>query len=215
MNQPVNMEQRELMDLLIWIAQLGDKVQSVSAKVQKIQERTAINYRKIRDRELEALLLSAPLGLRLLDRNVFIYLPAIEKGTCFVPILGVEYDYSLHPPEIHLKVALFLISENDGLETLNAIGYRFETPHEGVRHRYCHIQHIIRFDQSERYKLPGAEWVPWEYPAFPVDAQDPIELLICMLVSLYDIDIIKKLDGKTKTIFETHIQRMKLHNLNL
>ena len=48
MNQPVTMEQRELMDLLIWIAQLGDKVQNVSAKVQKIQERTAINYRKIR-----------------------------------------------------------------------------------------------------------------------------------------------------------------------
>jgi hypothetical protein len=148
----------------------------------------------------------------MLNKNAFIYLPPIENGGWLVPILRVEYNYAVETPELSLKVALFLISENDSQETLKAVGYRFETPHEQVRHHYCHIQLVNGFDRdNKRWILPGTEWVPTNYPAFPIDAQDPIELLVCMLVSLYDLAIIKNLEGKFKALIKSNIKKMKLY----
>lgn len=215
MNQPVNIEQKILNDILVWVAQLGDKNQDTSEKVQRIREKIGVNYRKITDRKLENMLTKdAPNTLSMFDKNVFIYLPPIEKGDIYVPILSVEYDYAVAMPEVSLKIALFLISETDGKDTLKAIGYRFETPHKNVRHHYYHIQHINGFSRSDsRWKLPGNEWVPTEYPAFPIDAQDPIQLLVCLLVSLYDRAIIKNLEGQVKTLIKPHIEKMKLSDV--
>lgn len=210
MNRPVNIEQNTLNNILVWVAQLGDNIQNTSEKVQKIQEQTGV-FRKITDRELEAMLSTgAPRTVSMLENNAFIYLPPAKKGDCFVPILCVEYDYAIEMPKLSLKIALFHISENDDKRPLQAIGYRFETSHEQERHHYCHIQHINGFGHSDRYKLPGTEWVPMEYPAFPIDAQNPIELLVCLLVSLYDLDIINDLKGEFKTLIEAHIKKMRL-----
>jgi len=212
MSPTTNIEHKTLVDILIWVAQLGDNVQGASEKVQKIHEQTALYFRKVSSRELEALLnTGAPSKVNLIDNNAFICLPPIEKGDCFVPILCVEYDYSLVVPELHLRIALFLISEGDGDETLKAIGYRFETAHTRDRHHYCHLQHINKLGQRNRYTLPGVEWIPTEYPAFPIDAQDPIQLLVCMLVSLYDVDIIKNLEGKFKSLIRSNLEKMTLH----
>ena len=210
MNQPANMEQKTVNDILIWIAQRGDDIQDAPEQVQRIQDRT-FYYRKISSRELETMLtVGAPRTVNMLDNKAFIYLPPIKKGNCIVPILCVEYDYATEMPELTLRIALFLF---DGENNLKAIGYRFETAHNRERHHYYHIQHINKFDpsdESDRYKLPDTEWVPIEYPAFPIDAQNPIELLICLLVSLYDLTIIKKFEGKIKTIIGSHVKRMKL-----
>jgi hypothetical protein len=213
MYQPVNIEQRKLIDILIWVAQLGDNIQDTTDKVQKIQAKTAVPYRKINSRELESLLNEgAPKTIKMFNKKAFIYLPPIEKGGWLVPILSVEYNYAVETPELTLKVALFLISENDDKETLQAIGYRFETPHEQERHHYYHVQPIKGFERdNNRWNLPGTEWVPTDYPAFPMDAQDPIELLVCMLVSLYDLAIIKNLEGKFKTLIKSNIEKMKLY----
>jgi len=213
MNQPANVEQKTLNDILIWVAQRGDNIQDAPEQVQRIQERTAFIYRKISSRELETMLtVGAPRTVNMLNNNAFIYLPPIDKGGWLVPILCVEYNYAGGTPELSLKVALFLISEDDDKETLQAIGYRFETPHERERHHYYHIQPINGFDRdNNRWILPGTEWVPTNYPAFPIDAQDPIELLVCMLVSLYDLAIIKNLESKFKALIKSNIEKMKLY----
>jgi hypothetical protein len=207
MSQPVNVGQKTLNDILIWIVQRGDDIQNAPEQVQSIQEQIAIYYKKINGLELEAMLTAgAPGMMSMLDKDVFIYLPPIEKGNYIVPILCLEYDYATEIPELILKIALFLF---DGEQNLKAIGYRFETANKQGRHCYCHIQHI---DGLGRHKLPpGIEWIPKEYPAFPIDAQDPVELLVCMLVSLYDLAIIKNLEGKYKTLIKSNVEKMKLY----
>ena len=110
MYQPVNMEQRKLIDILIWVAQLGDNIQDASDKVQKIQAKTAVPYRKINSRELETMLKGASNAINMSASNSFIYLPPTKKGDCFVPILCIEYDYEVEIPELHLRIALFNIS---------------------------------------------------------------------------------------------------------
>jgi len=207
MNQPVNVGQKTLNDLLVWIAQRGENIQSAQKQFQKIQEKTAIYYRKMDSRELEALLAAgAPGTMSTSEKNAFIYLPPTEKGPCIVPILSVEYNYATEPPEATLRIALFLLDSKDDIK---AIGYRFETASRQGRHRYCHIQHIDGLGQNKF--PPGVEWIPTEYPAFPLDAQDPIELVICMLVSLYDREILDALEGKFKTFIKSNIEKMRLY----
>ena len=187
MNQPINMGQKTLNDILLWAAQRGDNIQGTPDQVQEIQEQTATYYRRISGRELEALLSAGVEGIiSMSEKNAFIYLPPVEKGNCIVPILCVDYDYATNTPEVTLRIALFLI-DNGGNQ--KAIGYRFETGHGERRHRYHHIQHI---DQLGKQKLQGSEWIPTEYPAIPIDAQDPIDLVVCMLVCLYDLEILKQ-----------------------
>ena len=207
----MNIEQKKFVDILVWIAQLGDNVQNLPEEAQKIHQSAAGKYRKINSRELEAILTQGESKtLSLLDSNAFIYLPPVTKGGCFVPILCVEYDFDAETPIISLKVALFLMVEKDGKDSPQAIGYRFETPHHQGRHHYYHIQPIDGFGRSSRWKLPGTEWIPTDYPAFPIDAHDPIELLVCLLVSLYDLAIINNLEGKFKTLIKSNIRGMKL-----
>ena len=205
------MEQKKFIDILVWIAQLGDKVQNLPEKAQKIHQRAAEKYRKIGSRELEAILTRGePKTVSLLNCRGFVYLPPIDKGGWLVPILSVEYNYSADNPQVSLKVALFLLVEVAGKENLRAIGYRFETPHGGDRHNYYHVQPIDGFGHSDRWKLPGTDWVPTDYPAFPIDAQDPIQLLISMLVSLYDHAFVQDIQGQFKTDVKRHVEKMKL-----
>jgi len=206
-------EQRKLVEILVWISQLGDNVQNLPKEAQKIHQSAAEKFRKINSRELEAILTQDESEtVSLLDSNSFVYLPPIEKGGCFVPILCIEYNFDAETPIVSLKVALFLMVENDGKDELKAIGYRFETPHKHSRHHYYHLQPIDGFDRSDRWKLPGSEWVPTNYPAFPLDAEDPIELLICLLVSLYDLKIIKAIRDIKDNFINKTIKNLKLHH---
>ncbi len=119
--------------------------------------------------------------------NQYLYLNPIEKGGVFVPRINIKCDFGRNHPMVRLRLGLFLTTE----DSLEGFGFRFETP-EGRslerlgRHHYYHAQIIQDFGHPERNKLIG--WLPDEQPAFPLDANDPVKLLISLLVSLYGLD---------------------------
>jgi len=97
------------------------------------------------------------------------------------------------------------------------LGFRFEAP-EGKstsgagRHNYYHVQMIralgssISFPANEHLK-----WLPDAEPTFPIDADNPVKLLLSLLISLYGPDEVAVLIAHVAagTELQAYLQEMK------
>lgn len=112
----------------------------------------------------------------------FLYLdPCYGQPTC-VPVLSVRTDFTQAPPEVRLRVGLFVRHE----DRVRSIGLRFESPESGDEgiHHYYHGQFITRFYDGAPLKgVP--DWLPVTQPAITLEADGPVGLLLSLLVSLY------------------------------
>ena len=112
-------------------------------------------------------------------------------------------------------MALFLLDANG---TPRAVGYRFETPETAGPHHYYHAQLIRSFGKAGvDWGIPCPVWLPDTQPAFVLDADDPIELLVCLLVSLYGRGYVdKELRGaEFWNQIEADIAKMRWQSLGL
>ncbi len=145
----------------------------------------------INDKALEGLLSRSPYAGEVHCQGTWLFLPVPRKGSLRLPILNVIYDYAKNPAEIRMQAAIFY-SAND--ETL-AMGWRFESPEcsgeqgEQSSHGFYHAQpsHSLRTG-SRAYDLPIADSrTPDGLPTFPLDAADEVDLLVCLLLSIYGL----------------------------
>jgi len=102
-----------------------------------------------------------------------------------VPRIQLKCNFGRNIPEIRCRLELFLLTDSTELQSL---GYRFESPEgqndEGTGvHHYYHIQ-IIQPPTS----ISGVEWLPETQPAFPINADDPVKLMLSLLISLYGLN---------------------------
>lgn len=218
-------EQGILNQIIRWLADRQRWTRGQShRKALDIFELLFPTYRPVGD-NLEAKLAENEPTLDLLEEGNFIYLTPVEKQGWMVPVLSIMYNFSGSKPVVRLRLALFLLDEND---TLKAIGYRFETPESNVEvgekspvvgdHDYYHAQLINGFDKTtQRWQLPCELWLPTSWPAFPLDAEDPVGLIVCLLVSLYGLNYISATLGTTpfKNELKSHIKKMTLDKFRL
>jgi len=134
--------------------------------------------------------------------HTFLYLPPLEKGAEFVPVLSMKCVLDDTRVEIKLRVMLICgveDHEETGELRLCGIGFRLESPHgdeeeqEGTagdeaegkdsRHGFHHAQLIQDFDQDPPIECP--DWLPCEQPSFPLTADCPVTLVLCLLLTLY------------------------------
>jgi hypothetical protein len=135
------------------------------------------------DTELEVCLPSEDnVNVGFPDRRYF-YLTPVTEGRIMVPRIQLKCDFGRNIPEIRCRLDLFLLDDDLGLQSL---GYRFESP-EGQNieavgvHHYYHIQLI-------QPPISRIDWLPETQPAFPIDADDPVKLVLGLLISLYGLD---------------------------
>ena len=74
--------------------------------------------------------------------------------------------------------------EGDGKRVPAFIGYRFETPEIGTNHNYYHSQ-PCRSMGSKVQEIVNALQVSSKMPTWPLAAANEVELLLCMILSLY------------------------------
>ena len=137
---------------------------------------------------LENELLPSEERVRTAFGRMYLYLDPVAKGCTMVPVLWAKCDFGRSPAEVRLRLGLF--RWHDG--GVKAIGYRFETPEGKGSHNYYHVQVLQRLDGP----FPPAEcssWLPDSQPAFPLDADDPVKLLLCLLASLYGVQSVARL----------------------
>ena len=136
-----------------------------------------------------------PSGLVLDFSKRVLYLPPLEKNTKFVPILSLFCKLNETQRIAQFKVMLVCF-DNDKKQC--AVGFRMETPESmnqstdtsdnGGIHDFYHAQLIRKFDQRAPDSAQGFDspsWLPQSQPSFPLPADCPVTLLLCLIVTLY------------------------------
>jgi hypothetical protein len=192
----MDQELKSFRDLILVVYEHHEKPwEYTNTDAKKIFEQVGTHFRPLySDTEVEAVLPSEQHVLGEFKTS-YIYLNPITHGTIMVPVLTLKADFGRSIPEVRFQLGLFLLHK----EGIRWIGFRFEAP-EGVdaagagRHHYYHVQMIrglhtsIPFSSNEHL-----EWIPDAEPTFPLDADGPSKLLLCLLISLYGLQEVFKL----------------------
>lgn len=189
----MNPEQGLLKQILLWLwGRYHKSISNLPIELHEIHDFVSRSYPQFTDeRELEALLsMDDPPRVDFDYRGKCLVLEP-EPSQKIIPAITVMYDFRRSIPEVRFRLALFLLDDQDKPQ---ALGFRFEAPEgEGIHH-YYHAQSIMNFN-GRPLKCPG--WIPEKQPAFALDAQDCITLIICLLTSLYGLDFQRELQTST------------------
>ena len=125
---------------------------------------------------------SSDLGLK--DQNQFLFLEPIA-GKKMLPFLTLQTSHKW----VHFR-AYVLLTMLDDHGALQALAIRYETD-EGApqtsgivgSHDFCHAQLCRAINSRTRATTPS--WLPESQPSFPLDADDQVGVVLCMLTSLY------------------------------
>ena len=198
-NPPEDSDPGLLAELLLWVFDNFEKSNRnnlFSAKAKKIIKEIENRYLKFESRERLRQLLPSD-ARREADSNKskrYVYFMPVDEGGPIIPIMTFGYNLSRSSPpipEVRFRVGLFLM---DSTQDLKSIGFRFEAPEgEGIHH-YYHAQMITGFSKGDA-SLNSLNWLPESQPAFSLDAKNSVELFICLLVSLYGLEIIDRLQS--------------------
>jgi hypothetical protein len=174
---------RVFRELILWLWQqkkpweYESSNQTINSIVQSSKLQTNTFYA---DTELEAYLPSEEKVDASFPKNRYLCLSPVTESRIMIPRITLKCDFGKNIPEIRCRLELFLLANDT---TLQSLGYRFESP-EGKNdqgagvHHYYHIQII----QPPTSRL---DWLPDTQPAFPINADNPVKLILSLLISLY------------------------------
>ena len=126
-----------------------------------------------------------------------LYLPPVEKYGYFVPILSLNCKLNETQSIAQFRVMLISLDKNKTTDEFYGIGFRMETPssmdqnscptvNDGI-HDFYHAQLVRKLDSKLKNKLQITcpNWIPDSQPSFPLPADCPVTLLLCLIVTLY------------------------------
>ena len=115
--------------------------------------------------------------------NQFLHLEPIKNN--ILPLVTLQSSSNW----VHFRIyaLLTMLDENCDLQSL-AIRFETDEGYPGVGyspglHDFCHAQ--LCNDINRHVKDVTPQWVPDSQPSIPLDAEDQIGLVLCMLTSLY------------------------------
>ena len=182
----------------VWVGRNPDPIRSKQALATfeaLCWKLLPISFKEIED----SLALSETVGMNFSQYGKVLYLPPLKKNARFVPILSLSCQLKETHSTAQLRV--MLVSLDDCLDAdgkFYGIGFRMETPeswnhdtgppvNRGM-HDFHHAQLIQEFGQTELNNMLEIEcpcWIPVTQPSFPLPAQCPVTLLLCLIVTLY------------------------------
>ena len=141
-------------------------------------------------------------AVNFFEENKVLYLPPLKKDledAGFVPIFSLCCNLSKDQSVVRFRVMLVSLDKNDKT-TLNGIGFRMETPDgrdqntnttgnisTGI-HDFYHAQLIQQFCPKQfgnKLQTECPSWLPDSQPSFPLPADCPVTLLLCLIVTIY------------------------------
>jgi hypothetical protein len=180
----VSMQRTLVRQILLWLQnRYGAWERNPRGPASRFHDRVHEAYPGFSVTQLECLL-SNELEFDSSGQNRYLFLEPIDEGSGIVPVLAFRYNFRAHNAELRLQLALFVPHEND----LAAIGCRFETSEGPGTHDFHHAQLFRGFYGAGGQCLPLCPpWLPTSRPAFQLKADDPVTLLVCMVISLYGL----------------------------
>ena len=120
---------------------------------------------------------SPHLTMRDKDHYFVLEPPEHQRFLPFVTLHGTD-DW------VHFRVYVLLASFDEDLQ-LQGVAFRYETDEGdgGGKHDFCHAQICRRIRPNGKEVTPF--WVLESDPTIPLEAQNQISLVLCMLTSIY------------------------------
>lgn len=144
------------------------------------------DWKEISDYELETLLKLPEFDFS--PEKFVMFLPPFERETSsFLPVMSLKY---LPTQNIFaIRIMMMTSASNKNPIPCQGVGFRIEAPHNNGagRHRFYHAQLVNAFDYGP-WKIGTAEsinWLPLHQPSFPLWATNPIEAMLCLVLTLY------------------------------
>ena len=127
--------------------------------------------------------LSNNLDIRMRDNFHYLQLE-LTKDKKILPLV------TMHSTEewVHFRIYTLLTTLDENLD-IQALSIRYETDEGDAQrkmdgsHDFCHAQ--LCNSISHRICATTPKWLPESQPSIPLDANDQISLVLCMLTSLY------------------------------
>ena len=162
---------------------------------------------------------SEAAAVNFFKENKVLYLPPLKKDAedaedaKFVPIFSLCCNFSRVQSIARFRVMLVTLDESN--EALNGIGFRMETPEGGNQntnttdddsigiHDFYHAQLIQQFSPKQfgnKLQTKCLSWLPESQPSFPLPADCPVTLLLCLIVTLYGGEYYMKICGRISGI---------------
>ena len=175
-----------------------------------VSEQRLQSVQPIKSKDIERFFPRSKTAKRGRDVNFFqekkvLYLPPLEKDAEFVPIFSLCCNLRKEQSIARFRVMLVTLDKNDETK-LNGIGFRMETP-EGMSenangddndniHNFHHAQLIQQFSPKQfpdRLQTESPRWLPESQPSFPLLADCPVTLFLCLIRTLYGGKYLKKI----------------------
>jgi len=109
-----------------------------------------------------------------------------------VPVVSLEYHPTAHPASECLKLRVVMYRLGDSGEPCG-FGFRLESPTShctgsrvGSIHDFYHVQMITELTDGPPLDMP--EWLPCRQPAISIRANNPVEAMFNLILSLYGLD---------------------------
>lgn len=185
---------QEMFDLMWNKFRLRAHELPVGSKEQRLFDKLSGRYRPVTgDIELSRLL-PTTANPESNFRDGWLYLKPPPNTEWLLPVIAARFDYRRSIPSAHLELGLFRFKADDA--TPVGVGYRFEAPEGPGQHSYYHAQPLAKLGSDDaRSELPT--WLPQSTPAMPVDAVDSVTLAMCILISIYGMDVLRDLGSLT------------------
>ena len=166
---------------------------------------------------------SETANVNFFQKNKVLYLPPLKKDAEFVPIFSLCCNLRKEQSIARFRVMLVTLDKDDETK-LNGIGFRMETP-EGLSesanednndniHNFHHAQLIQQFSPKQfpdRLRTESPSWLPESQPAFPLSADCPVTLFLCLIGTLYGGKYLKEICRSMMSSIEPY--RNKLEQL--
>ena len=168
---------------------------AVAAKVAE-GKFTALNKQELENRIIHG-------GKRgQFNKNEAIYIPPPKKNNSAVAAIWCRWDFESDHPKCGFYFGIWSDQPafpakyaSDGQKHTAFLGFRYETPEYGNNHNYYHAQPCQSMGVPDDH-IADALPISQRNPTWPLAAGSSLELLLCLVTSLYGMIGLSKLQKK-------------------
>ncbi len=116
------------------------------------------------------------------NKNLHFYLPPLERNSEFVITFSSSCDLGRAPWDIDFRIHMYRLlgypqTTGGQASQFERVTFRFEGPETMPAHHFYHAQ------LTPAFGCPN--WLPSSIPCLPLAANNPVSLLVCLMMSLY------------------------------
>lgn len=159
-----------------------NSLQSDSLIQLQDQVQNTVRPRTIGRHELQRKLHSnPPQDFRTFQNLQFVLLEPPQGQGDILPAFAVDCTNGWQ----NFRIYLVLFTSHEG--SLIALGFRFESPESpgGSSKGDHNFYHLQLMDNGSHRRIPFPEWIPAHQPSIPLNAENWMGLVLCMLISVY------------------------------